>query len=75
MSCPPGHNGHPGNGRCREQRKPGQSAQGGDRSMSEPSSLSNLLKEERRFAPPADLAANANVTAEAYERAEADRLG
>ncbi|MGW5334138.1 acetate--CoA ligase [Streptomyces bauhiniae] len=38
-------------------------------------SLANLLKEERRFAPPADLAANANVTAEAYERAAADRLG
>lgn len=38
-------------------------------------SLANLLKEERRFAPPADLAANANVTAEAYEQARADRLG
>ncbi|GAA2382899.1 acetate--CoA ligase [Streptomyces glaucosporus] len=38
-------------------------------------SLANLLKEERRFAPPAELAANANVTAEAYERAKADRLG
>ena len=38
-------------------------------------SLANLLKEERRFAPPADLAANANVTAEAYEEAKADRLG
>ncbi|KUJ67501.1 acetyl-coenzyme A synthetase [Streptomyces albus subsp. albus] len=38
-------------------------------------SLANLLKEERRFAPPADLAAGANVTAEAYERAKADRLG
>jgi acetyl-CoA synthetase len=37
--------------------------------------LSNLLHEERRFAPPEDLAANANVTAEAYERAEADREG
>ncbi|MBG0853509.1 acetate--CoA ligase [Streptomyces spinoverrucosus] len=41
----------------------------------ERSSLSNLLKEERRFAPPADLAAHANVTAEAYEQAKADRLG
>lgn len=40
----------------------------------ERSSLSNLLKEKRRFAPPADLAANANVTAAAYERATADRL-
>ncbi|WP_265538091.1 hypothetical protein, partial [Streptomyces sp. NEAU-H33] len=38
-------------------------------------SLANLLKEERRFAPPADLAAHANVTAEAYEQARADRLG
>ncbi len=38
-------------------------------------SLANLLKEERRFAPPAELAANANVTAEAYEQAKADRLG
>ncbi|CAM5263453.1 Acetyl-coenzyme A synthetase [Streptomyces cyaneofuscatus] len=38
-------------------------------------SLANLLREERKFAPPAALAANANVTAEAYEQAEADRLG
>ena len=38
-------------------------------------SLANLLREERRFAPPAELAAHANVTAEAYEQAEADRLG
>ncbi|HCA85196.1 MAG TPA: acetate--CoA ligase [Streptomyces sp.] len=38
-------------------------------------SLANLLKEERRFEPPADLAAAANVTAEAYEQAKADRLG
>ncbi|MEC4014993.1 acetate--CoA ligase [Streptomyces sp. H27-D2] len=38
-------------------------------------SLANLLREERRFAPPADLAANANVTSEAYEQAAADRLG
>ena len=36
--------------------------------------LSNLLKENRRFEPPEDLAAAANVTAEAYERAKADRL-
>lgn len=43
--------------------------------MSENPSLSNLLKEERRFAPPAELAAQANVTAEAYEQAKADRLG
>ncbi|MDT3395157.1 acetate--CoA ligase [Streptomyces sp. B1866] len=38
-------------------------------------SLANLLREERRFAPPADLAAHANVTAEAYEQAKTDRLG
>ena len=36
--------------------------------------LSNLLHEERRFAPPAEFAAAANVTAEAYAEAEADRL-
>jgi acetyl-CoA synthetase len=37
--------------------------------------LSNLMHEERRFAPPADLAANANVKADAYEAAEADFEG
>ncbi len=37
--------------------------------------LSNLMREERRFEPPADLAAHANVKADAYERAAADRLG
>ncbi|HXR71520.1 acetate--CoA ligase [Actinocrinis sp.] len=36
--------------------------------------LSNLLNEERRFEPPAELAAAANVTAEAYARADEDRL-
>jgi acetyl-CoA synthetase len=36
--------------------------------------LSNLLHEERRFEPPADLAAAANVKDEAYDRASADRL-
>ncbi|HET9999143.1 MAG TPA: acetate--CoA ligase [Nocardioides sp.] len=35
--------------------------------------LSNLSTETRRFEPPAELAANANVKAEAYDRAEADR--
>ena len=38
-------------------------------------SLANLLREERRFEPPAELAANANVKAEAYERGRADQLG
>ena len=33
--------------------------------------LDNLLHEDRRFAPPVDLAANANVTAETYAEAEA----
>jgi len=37
--------------------------------------LSNLLHETRRFPPPADLAATANVTADAYQAAAADRLG
>jgi len=36
--------------------------------------LSNLLQETRRFDPPADLAAQANVKADAYEEAAADRL-
>ncbi len=41
--------------------------------MSNPS-LSNLLHETRHFDPPADLAANANLKADAYEEAEEDRL-
>jgi acetyl-CoA synthetase len=36
--------------------------------------LANLLSETRHFPPSADLAVNANVTAEAYERAKADPL-
>jgi acetyl-CoA synthetase len=36
--------------------------------------LSNLLRENRRFEPPADLAKSANITAEAYDRAKSDRL-
>ncbi|MDN5724439.1 MAG: acetate--CoA ligase [Propionibacteriales bacterium] len=35
--------------------------------------LSNLLSEERRFAPPEELAANANVTEETFAEADADR--
>ena len=34
--------------------------------------LSNLMHEERRFEPPAELAANANVKADAYAAADAD---
>jgi acetyl-CoA synthetase len=36
--------------------------------------LANLLSETRHFPPPADLAANANVTAEVYDRANTDSL-
>ncbi|WP_059010561.1 acetate--CoA ligase [Streptomyces specialis] len=38
-------------------------------------SLANLMTEKRRFAPPAEVAADANVTADAYRAADADRLG
>jgi acetyl-CoA synthetase len=41
--------------------------------MTEPT-LSNLLHENRRFEPPADLAAAANLKADAYDEADADRL-
>jgi acetyl-CoA synthetase len=37
--------------------------------------LDNLSNETRRFPPPAELAENANVKADAYEQAAADRLG
>ena len=47
----------------------------GETGVSNNESLANLLREERRFAPPAEVVAGANVTAEAYERAAADRLG
>lgn len=46
--------------------------------MSEPQqseALSNLLHEDRRFPPPEELAAAANVTAETYAAAEADGDG
>ncbi|WP_232680928.1 acetate--CoA ligase [Nocardioides sp. R-C-SC26] len=46
-----------------------------DQSPTTEQTLSNLLKEDRRFEPPAELAANANLTAEAYERAASDREG
>jgi acetyl-CoA synthetase len=36
--------------------------------------LSNLMHEERHFDPPEELAAHANVTAEAYAEADADRV-
>src|SRR5688500_17998202 len=34
--------------------------------------LSNLMQENRRFEPPTELAENANVKEEAYDRAESD---
>src|SRR4051794_31303624 len=37
--------------------------------------LSNLSHEDRRFEPSEQFAAAANVKADAYERADADRLG
>jgi acetyl-CoA synthetase len=37
--------------------------------------LSNLLREERRFPPSAEFAAQANATSLMYERAGADRMG
>ena len=37
--------------------------------------LSNLSREERRFEPPAEIVEHANVHADAYEGAAADRLG
>ena len=37
--------------------------------------LSNLMHEERRFAPPEELAASANVTADWYDKAAEDREG
>jgi acetyl-CoA synthetase len=37
--------------------------------------LSNLMSEDRRFPPPEDLAAAANVKADAYDRATADHEG
>ncbi|MCU1658381.1 MAG: acetyl-coenzyme synthetase, partial [Pseudonocardiales bacterium] len=37
--------------------------------------ISNLSREERRFPPPPEFAAAANVTASAYDEAAADRLG
>ncbi len=43
--------------------------------MPKDQTIAALGREDRSFAPPAEFAAQANVTAEAYDRAEADRLG
>jgi acetyl-CoA synthetase len=39
----------------------------------ESATLSNLLKEDRRFEPPAEIAEHANLKEEAYDRAASDR--
>jgi len=54
----------------------GPDAPSGDDMATEPSgdALDNLLHEERRFDPPAEFAANANVKAAEYDEADADRL-
>ena len=49
--------------------------QGEQMSTPEQPGLSALATESRRFEPPAELAAHANVTAQAYDDAAADRLG
>jgi len=43
--------------------------------VTEKTGLSALATESRRFEPPAELAAHANVTAAAYDAARTDRLG
>ncbi|RBQ21521.1 acetate--CoA ligase [Spongiactinospora rosea] len=50
---------------------PGHGPNGGKRAQE---TLSNLLQETRRFDPPADLAAAANVTESAYDEAKRDQL-
>jgi acetyl-CoA synthetase len=52
-----------------------ESPQSGARSEAQSEALSNLMHEDRRFEPPAELAANANVKADAYDRAAADFEG
>ncbi len=42
--------------------------------QSQNETLSNLMREERRFEPPAELVADANVAEEVYAEADADRL-
>ena len=46
-----------------------------DEGQSSQDTLSNLSHEDRRFPPPEDLAASANVTAATYEQAAADPGG
>src|SRR6476659_1291144 len=46
----------------------------GGAALSEQNGLSALATESRRFDPPAELAADANVTADAYDAAAKDRI-
>jgi len=46
-----------------------------DQAETQSPTLSNLSREERRFDPPADFAARANLTEAAYADAAADRIG
>ncbi|HKY59106.1 MAG TPA: acetate--CoA ligase [Aeromicrobium sp.] len=48
---------------------------GGERGDAVSETIDNLSHESRLFEPPAELAANANVKADAFEEAAADRLG
>jgi acetyl-CoA synthetase len=52
-----------------------ESPQSDSQSGAQSEALSNLMHEERRFEPPAELAANANLKADAYDRAAADFEG
>ncbi|TDO59744.1 acetyl-CoA synthetase [Kribbella sp. VKM Ac-2571] len=52
-----------------------ESPQSESQSGAQSEALSNLMHEERRFEPPAELAANANLKADAYDRAAADFEG
>jgi acetyl-CoA synthetase len=45
-----------------------------DANSADSATISNLAREERRFEPPADLAASANVTSDTYAEAASDRL-
>ncbi|WP_042416674.1 acetate--CoA ligase [Streptacidiphilus anmyonensis] len=52
-----------------------EAASGAPKDAGAQETLSNLLHEGRRFAPPAALAEAANVRADAYQASAADRLG
>ncbi len=66
------HPGSPAGGRAPMWREAHTDPRTGRTIVSE-ETLSNFLKEDRRFEPPAGIAEHANLKAEAYERAAADR--